>query len=69
MKLPSGKDVSPSTPIYPKSHFTWGEATKNCTREIEDLIIKGTLEAFAHEIEDTIIQTAKKMDKVRHTTW
>ncbi len=55
-----------STPIYEGSNFTWGEATKNCSRLIEDLIIDGTLEAFAHDIEDTIVETAKNMDEIRH---
>ena len=65
MKLPSGKTVYASTPVYEGSHFTWGEVTKNCEREIEDLIIDGTLLAFAGDIEDTIVETAKSMDRVR----
>ncbi len=65
MKLPSVKTVYTSTPVYEGSHFTWGEVTKNCEREIEDLIINGTLLAFAGDIEDTIVETAKSMDRVR----
>ncbi len=65
MKLPSGKTVYSSTAIYEGSHFTWGEVTKNCTREIDDLIIDGKLLSFAGDIEDTIVETAKSMDRVR----
>ena len=65
MLLPSGKTVYSSTPIYPGSNFTWGEATKNCTRQLEDLVIKGKLQITALEIEQKIISTAQKMDQYR----
>ncbi len=65
MQLPSGKNVYSSTPIYPGSHFTWGEATKNCTRPIQDLVIDGKLIISAVDIEKNIVQTAKNMDKYR----
>ena len=65
MKLPSGKNVYSSTPIYEGSHFTWGEATKNCTRLIRDLVIDGKLIITAINIEKKIVQTAAKMDKIR----
>ena len=65
MKLPSGKTVYASTPIYEGSNFTWGEATKNCTRLIRDLIIDDKLIITAINIEKKIVQTAKSMDKVR----
>lgn len=65
MKLPSGKLVYSSTPIYSGSNFTWGEATKNCTRHIQDLIIDGILVKTALQIETTIVETAKSLDEVR----
>ena len=65
MKLPSGKIVYPNTPIYEGSNFTWGEATKNCTRYPEDLIILGQLIITPIEIESAIIQTAEEMDGIR----
>ncbi len=65
MLLPSGNTVYSSTPIYPGSHFTWGEATKNCTRQLEDLAIDGRLIISAADIEQNIIQTAKNMDRYR----
>lgn len=66
MKLPSGKDVYSSTPIYSGSHFTWGEVTKNCTRPIQDLIIDGKLIIADVDIELNIIATAQNMDEYRH---
>ena len=65
MRLPSGKIVYSNTPIYPGSNFTWGEATKNCQREIEDLWIDGVLRAKAIDIENNIIKTAQNLDKFR----
>ena len=65
MKLPSGELVYNSTPIYPGSNFTWGEATKNCTRHIQDLIIDGILIKTALQIEATIDLTARSLDEVR----
>ena len=58
MRLPSGKEVYSSTPVYPGSHFTWGEATENCTRHIENLVIDGKLIISALSIEKKIVQTA-----------
>lgn len=65
MKLPSGRSVSIDTPIYLDSHFTWGEATKNCTRIPRDLYINGSLCATAIAIENRIINIAKRLDKLR----
>lgn len=65
MKLPSGKNVFAHTPIYPGSHFTWGEATKNCTRSLKNLVIKGKPIISALGIEQKIIDTAKNMDEIR----
>ena len=65
MELPSGKLVYSSTPIYPGSNFTWGEATRNCSRTIENLIIDGRLYAEALSIEQTIVLTAQKLDDIR----
>lgn len=65
MLLPTGSNVEPTTPIYPGSNFTWGEATKNCTRHLQDLIIDGRLIITAIEIERKIIDAAEKLDKVR----
>lgn len=65
MQLPSDKHVYSSTPIYPGSNFTWGEATENCTRPIQDLVIDGKLIIAAVDIEKKIVQTAKNMDKYR----
>ena len=36
MRLPSGQLVDQETPIYPGSFFTWGEATKNLARPLQD---------------------------------
>lgn len=65
MLLPSNKEVSNSTPIYPGSNFTWGETTKDCTRYLKDLVIDGKLITTANEIEQSIIETAKELDQVR----
>lgn len=65
MKLSSGKLVTHDTPIYPGSNFTWGEATKNCTRHIQDLLINRTVIITAGEIERNIIATARAMDDYR----
>ena len=65
MQLPSGKNVYSSTPIYPGSNFTWGEATQNCTRHIQDLVIDGRFIISAVDIEKNIVQTAMNMDKYR----
>ena len=65
MRLPSGKTVDNSTPIYSGSHFTWGEATKDCCRHIQDLIVDNKLIVTAIEIERTIIVSAQKLDGVR----
>ena len=65
MKLPSGRYVSINTPIYLDSNFTWGEATRNCSRPISDLVINGRLFATALSIERTIVLTAQKLDELR----
>lgn len=65
MKLPSGRYVSIRTPIYLGSNFTWGEATKNCSRPIQDLVIDGRLFATALSIEKVIVSTAQKLDELR----
>ena len=65
MKLPSKKNVYSYTPIYEGSNFTWGEATKNCSRIPEKLIIDGKIILSALEVEQTIIKTAKQLDIVR----
>ena len=64
-KLPSQKIVYASTPIYEGSNFTWGEATKNCRRELVDLYIDGVFILSALQIEARIISTAKSLDEVR----
>lgn len=65
MKLPSGLLVSGDTPIYLGSNFTWGEATKNCTRPIENLVIDGRLIITSGAIEENIVRTARFMDYYR----
>jgi zinc D-Ala-D-Ala carboxypeptidase len=65
MLLPSGDYVKASTQIYPLSHFTWGEATKDCTRPIANLIIKNKLVQTSREIEKNIVATAIELDKIR----
>lgn len=65
MLLPSGRKINPSTPIYFGSNFTWGEATKKCTRPLGDLIIQGRIYATATDIEQNIIATAKRLDGYR----
>ena len=65
MRLPSGINVTKDTPIYLNSNFTWGEATKNCSRPIEDLIIDGELVIAAWQIEEKIIHAARNLDHYR----
>jgi uncharacterized protein YcbK (DUF882 family) len=65
MLLPSGRYVDISTPIYSGSHFSWGEATKNCTRPLADLIIKVKLILSSLQVEKNIEATAFELDKVR----
>lgn len=65
MKLSDGKIVTRDMPIYSGSNFTWGEATKNLSRPVQDLIIGGRLHCSASEIEKSIIATATYLDNVR----
>lgn len=65
MLLTSNNKVSSFTPIYPGSNFTWGEATKNCTRHLQDLVIDGILVCTASQIEANIIETAVALDRIR----
>jgi len=65
MKLPSGKVVTKGTPIYPGSNFTWGEATKNGTRQPENLVIDRKLIISAIGVEDNIIRSARFLDHYR----
>lgn len=65
MLTPSGKKVISSTPIYSGSHFTWGEATDNCLRPLQDLIINNKLVKTGKEIEENIIATANQLDEFR----
>ncbi|WP_036488026.1 D-Ala-D-Ala carboxypeptidase family metallohydrolase [Myxosarcina sp. GI1] len=65
MLLPSGFNVEKRTPIYDGSHFTWGEATKNLSRPIEDLVIDGKFIQSTYDIEASIIRTAKSLDAIR----
>ncbi len=65
MRLPSGKLVYPTTPIYPDSHFNWGEVTHNCNRQIENLVLNNKIVINAIAIEQKIIATAIALDKIR----
>ena len=65
MRLPSGLTVSKDTPIYKGSNFTWGEATKNCTRPIRTLVIDGKTIMSSRSIEQKIVEAAKELDKIR----
>lgn len=65
MLLPSGKTVTKHTPIYSGSNFTWGEATKDCTRYLKTLFIDNRLIIHDDEIEKNIVATAKKLDELR----
>ncbi|MEM6613289.1 MAG: D-Ala-D-Ala carboxypeptidase family metallohydrolase [Cyanobacteria bacterium P01_C01_bin.72] len=65
MKLPSETLVYPSTPIYPGSNFTWGEATEDCKRSLENLYIDGRLIITAAQIEQNIISVARNLDAYR----
>lgn len=53
MKLPSGKEVFPNTKIT--ENFTWGEATKDCTRRPPSL-----------EVEQNIVNSAIQLQKIRN---
>ena len=66
MILPNGDVVTENTPIYPESNFTWGEATKNCNRNLRALVIDGRLIISAADIQNKIIATAKELDQYRH---
>lgn len=63
--LPSGKTVNKNTPIYPGSFFSWGEATKDCSRPLKDLVIDNRMILLDNHVEDNIIRAAKNLDKVR----
>ena len=65
MLLPSGKVVYVSTPIYANSHFSWGEVTCNCTRQLENLILNKKLAISAIAIEKNIVKTAIALDEIR----
>lgn len=65
MLIPSKKNVFKNTPIYPGSHFTWGEATDDCFRSLEDLIINGRVIVSATQIEKNIVLTAMALDVMR----
>lgn len=65
MLLPSGRTVQPTTPIYPTSNFTWSEATKKCTRHIQELVIGDKIIINAHQIEAKIVETARELDICR----
>lgn len=65
MLLSNSQPVFNHTPIYLSSNFTWGEATKDCTRHLQDLVIDGILICTATQIETNIIETAKKLDRIR----
>ena len=65
MKLPSGNVVTNDTPIYPGSNFNWGEATKNGSRYLQDLVIRGRLIVTARQIEKNIVMAAMAMDGYR----
>ena len=65
MILPDGDVVTKNTPIYSGSNFTWGEVTKDCTRQLQTLIIDGKIIATADDIQDKIINAAKELDQYR----
>jgi uncharacterized protein YcbK (DUF882 family) len=65
MLLASKKSVDKTTPIYPGSHFTWGEATNNCSRPPQDLIVDNKLRISSLQVEHNIIATAKQLDQYR----
>ena len=65
MRISSGKFVNKDTPIYADSNFTWGEATKNLSRPIQDLVVNHKLICSAEQIEKNIMATAKYLDEVR----
>ncbi len=65
MILPSGKTVDKHTPIYLGSNFTWGEATKSCTRHLQELVINNKLILIDNHVEDNIIRAAKQLDRFR----
>lgn len=65
MFLPSKQEIDSSTPIYPASHFTWAEATKDFTRPIQNLVIGNSLIADSLTIETNIIKLAQHLDWIR----
>jgi uncharacterized protein YcbK (DUF882 family) len=65
MYLSSKRIVNKTTPIYPGSYFTWGEATDNCDRPPQDLIVGNKLIVSSLQIEQNIIATAKQLDQYR----
>jgi hypothetical protein len=56
--------LTPQTPIYEGSNFTWGEATKNGTRIPQQTKFDGTIIAGA-QISSNIIKLARELDRVR----
>ena len=65
MLLASKNSVDKNTPIYPGSFFTWGEATDNCSRPLQDLIIDNSLIVSSLQIECNIIASARLLDQYR----
>jgi hypothetical protein len=56
--------VDTSDPIYPGSHFTWGEATKNGNRIPQQTIFRGVT-IPGSQITRNIMELAKELDKIR----
>lgn len=65
MQLPDGSIVRSNTPIYLGSNFSWGEATKNCSRPPQDLIIDNKLILSSGQVQQNIVKTARALDRVR----
>jgi Peptidase M15 len=64
LQIPGIGLVNISDTIYPGSHFTWGEATRNGSRIPRDTLYRGEW-VSAEEIGDNIVKMARALDKVR----
>jgi Peptidase M15 len=64
MEIPRIGIVHINDPIYPQSHFSWGEATRDGERIPQDTLYRGRM-VSAEEIVDNIILLATELDKIR----
>jgi hypothetical protein len=64
MQIPGIGTIHINDPIYPGSHFSWGEATRDGSRIPRDTLYRGEW-VSAEEIGDNIVKMARELDKAR----